>query len=238
MARRCAFWPPPSCGLQVLPHRHVAQRVGVRPPSAGRRLHRPQPAEERAADAPPLQLERQRGGRDAVRAGRAARRSGSRTAVASAAIEPSRVSGCETRPSSQPLPSSPATARRCRPRLPARTSARKGGAVGSILGNRVSAGRGPPAAHRRRHLRRGHRRCPARRGSPTSARRSPTPASPRIDVAEAQAAPGVLAVFTGADLGRARAARPTVMPSVPGGHAPAVRGRATSCATSASRSSP
>ena len=29
MARRCAFWPAPSVGLQVLAHRHVAQRVGV-----------------------------------------------------------------------------------------------------------------------------------------------------------------------------------------------------------------
>ena len=79
----------------------------------------------------------------------------------------------------------------------------------SILGTRVVRVEDPAVPHPRRHLhRRPRRRAPGRRvaRSRSSARRSRTPGIASIDVAAARAAPGVVAVVTGAD-GRPRAGR-------------------------------
>ena len=72
--------------------------------------------------------------------------------------------------------------------------------MGSILGNRVTRVEDPRFLTARRRLRRRHPISRTRRGAPTSARRTPTPRSSRSTSATRVEVPGVLRVFTAADL--------------------------------------
>ena len=217
-----------SCRLEVLPHRDVAQRVGVARPSAGRRCTGLQPAEERAADAPPLQLERQRGGGHAPRTGRAARRSGSRRGDAVGCHRAlARVSGW--------LACGSGSQARRRVGVATRRREPEGRAGGQHPREPGGPRRGPADADRRAAPTSRTSRCPARRGSPTSARRSPTPASPPSTSPRRRALP-VSSPCSPAPTWPSCGLRAERRAHLPRGHAPALRGHRRRALRRASRS--
>ena len=108
---------------------------------------------------------------------------------------------------------------------PSNPSAPIGCAAMSCLRGPGGAGRGPEAVDRRRHLRGRPADPRARRGrctSPTCGRPSPTPGSLSVEVDEARTRPGVVAVFTAADVDLAD--RPPGSPMFNAGDDPAVPG--------------